>query len=149
MASISRPLPETIRIPVAGPRLRTRTALAGAIAVLVLASLWQVLQTSDATSTGFAIQRLERQREALQVQVHMLEAEVADLSSLNRLDREARDRLGLVPPPRTVHLDVDRPPPQRQALPTRYQPAPVDDRALEPRNEPWWKGVARALLPFY
>ncbi|HXF50584.1 MAG TPA: septum formation initiator family protein [Dehalococcoidia bacterium] len=149
MASISRPLPGIARIPVVGPRLRFRTVAAGAAALLVLASLWQVLQTSDATTTGFAIQRLERQREALQAEVHNLEADVAELSSLDRIDREARERLGLVPPARTVYLKLDRPVPERQGIPTRYQPAPVDDVAPEPPREPWWRGALRALLPFY
>jgi cell division protein FtsL len=149
VASISRPLPGTARIPIAGPRLRPRTVAGAALAVLVLASLWQVLQTSDATTTGFEIQRLERQRDALQAEVHSLEAEVADLSSLNRIDREARERLGLMPPARTVYLKVDRPLPERQGIPTRYQPAPVGDDALTPPSESWWRGVLRALLPFY
>ncbi len=149
MASISRPLPGTVRIPVVGPRLRPRTVAVAALATLVLASLWQVLQTSDATTTGFEIQRLERQREALQAEVHSLEADVAELSSLARIDREARERLGLVPPARTVYLDVEQPVPERQGIPTRYQPAPVDDLMGTTSREPWWRGALRALLPFY
>ncbi|HWQ29204.1 MAG TPA: septum formation initiator family protein [Dehalococcoidia bacterium] len=149
MASISRPLPGAARIPIVGPRVRLRTVGGAALAILVLASLWQVLQTSDATTTGFEIQRLERQRDTLQAQVHSLEAEVAELSSLSRIDREARDRLGLVPPARTVYLNVDQPVPERQGIPTRYQPAPVDDAALTPPPESWWRGMLRALLPFY
>lgn len=149
MASISRPLPGTARIPVVGPRLRPRTVAGAALATLVLASLWQVLQTSDATTTGFEIQRLERQREALQAEVHGLEADVAELSSLERIDREARERLGLVPPAQTVYLDVGRPVPERQGIPTRYQPAPVGDLPGETAREPWWRGALRALLPFY
>lgn len=149
MASISRPLPGIARFPIVGPRLRFRAVAAGAAAILVLASLWQVLQTSDATTTGFTIQRLERQRDALQAEVHGLEAEVAALSSLDRIDREARERLGLVPPARTMYLDLDRPVPDRQGIPTRYQPAPVDEAAPGPPRESWWRGVLRALLPFY
>lgn len=149
MASISRPLPGAARIPIIGPRFRPRTVAGASLAILVLASLWQVLQTSDATTTGFEIQRLERQRDTLQAQVHSLEAEVAELSSLSRIDREARDRLGLVPPARTVYLKVDQPVPERQGIPTRYQPAPVEDAALAPPPESWWRGMLRALLPFY
>ncbi len=147
MASITRPLPNAATQP--GHAFHARPVLVGAIAIIVAASLWQVLQTSDATTTGFAIPRLEQQKAELQAQVHELEAEVAGLSSLDRVDREARGRLGLTQPAETIYLRVDHPAPERQLMPTRYQPPPVDGQVEEIENEPWWRGLARAILPFY
>jgi cell division protein FtsL len=110
-----------------------------------LVGLWQVIQISDATTTGFNISRLERERLDWQASVRELEAEVAALTSLERVEREARERLGMVPAPQELHLEVNVPAPRQQLIPRRF----LDEEALpaEPAGS-WWEPLLR-LLPFY
>jgi cell division protein FtsL len=129
-----------------GFRLRSlRRILALALAAVVLLMLLQVIQSSGATSTSYNIRRLEQQRQDLSAQVHSLEAEVATLTSLDRVEREARDRLGMVPAENVLYLEVNVPPPQQQLIPRRFT-------ASEPSvNEPgtsWWQALLK-LLPFH
>jgi cell division protein FtsL len=129
-----------------GFRLRSlRRILALALAAVVLLMLLQVIQTSGATSTSYNIRRLEQQRQDLSAQVHSLEAEVATLTSLDRVEREARDRLGMVPAEKVLYMEVNVPPPQQQLIPRRFT-------ASEPTvNEPgtsWWQALLK-LLPFH
>ena len=122
--------------------LRRILALAiGAVAILVFL---QVIQTSDATSTGYTIRRLEQERLDSAAQVHRLEAEVASLTSLERVEREARGRLGMVPAEKVLYLDVDVPPPRQELIPQRFSPSGTDED--EPGTS-WWQALLN-LLPF-
>lgn len=122
-----------------------RWLLAGATAVLVAAALLQVNQFSRLTSTSYQINDLNAQRAARQAANHDLEAEVARLSSLARVEIEARLRLGLGPAERTLYVDVNQPAPDRQTLPTRFLPP---DRPPAARGSGGWLSFIRKLLPF-
>jgi cell division protein FtsL len=116
-----------------------------AFAVAALVGLWQVIQISDATTSGININRLEEKRLNLQASVHELEAEVAALTSLDRVEREARERLGMVPAQGQLHLEVNVPAPEQQLIPRRF----LDPETLSPEPaEPWWEPLLR-LLPFF
>jgi cell division protein FtsL len=114
----------------------------GAVAVL---GLLQVIQTSDATSTGYTIRRLEQERLDWSARVHRLEAEVATLASLERVEREARGRLGMAPAETALYLEVDVPPPSQQLVPRRFSASKPG--ADEP-GASWWQALLK-LLPFY
>lgn len=71
------------------------------------------------------MQRLEFERENLRARIYMLEAEVAALSSLDRTERAARDRLGMVPARNIVYVQVAEPVPEAPLLPRPIvEPAP-------------------------
>jgi len=134
--------------PFARPNYRTWSLpriLVLAFGAAALLGLLQVIQTSDATSTGYTINRLEQERLDWSAQVHRLEAEVATLTSLERVEREARDRLGMVPAENVLYLEVDVPPPQQQLLPRRFSAS--EPGAGEPGTS-WWQALLK-LLPFY
>jgi hypothetical protein len=105
-----------------GRTLTSKTSLAVAAALALGFAGLQVNQFSRVTTTGYAIGELERTRAEKLAEVHELEAEVAHLSSLARVDFEARTRLRMEPATRRLYIAVNQPPPQRQTLPTRYLP---------------------------
>lgn len=128
----------------ARPVQRGRLPLAVWLGVvgLALAALLPVLQTSDATSASGAARELERDRARLQAEVRLLASQVGELTALSRVERVARERLGLVPARPTVALSVDEPPPP-SVLPSRFLPAPTP---VLRDDLPWWQELFGALV---
>jgi cell division protein FtsL len=144
MAALHRPAlpaPRIFRKPRPG-----RLVVTGALALVVVAAGFQVNQFSRLTSTGYQIDELGSQRSERQAANHALEAEVAQLSSLARVDWEARTRLHLEPAQQTLYITVNHAVPDRQTLPTRFLPAEAPD-AGQAAN-PMWKRLLKAL-PFF
>jgi cell division protein FtsL len=134
--------------PVARPSSRPwslRRILALAFCAVALLGLLQVIQTSGATSTSYNIQHLEQERQDWSAQVHSLEAEVATLTSLDRVEREARDRLGMVPAEKVLYLQVDTSPPPQQLIPRRFS---ASKPGVDESGTSWWQALLK-LLPFY
>jgi cell division protein FtsL len=119
--------------------------IVGAFLVVACLGLLQVAQTSSATTTGYNLQRLEIERSATQAEVHQLEAEVAVLTSIDRIDREARGRLGMVPAGNTMTLEVHKQPPEQQLVPLRFL---TESRAPQVESSSWWQKLLN-LLPFF
>ena len=118
-------------------------------AIIVGVALLQVNQFSRLTSTGYQIESLKRERDLKLAENHKLEADVASLSSLARVDLVARTQLGFVPAPSRFYIEVNHPVPQRQELPTRFQPeAQPATPAASPSDAPWWQRAIGWLLPF-
>ena len=127
---------------------------AGAVAVI---GLLRVVQTSQVTTAGFAMQSLQQEKLELGTNVRQLEAEVASLSSLDRIEREAK-RLGLELPERVsyVSVNVARPATAEDLLPARFAPAQDDAPAGSaaggvdgsPEKSGWWQDLLN-LLPFH
>jgi hypothetical protein len=90
--------------------------------VVGIAALLPLLQNSIATSTGGNISRLEQEREDWRARLHEQEVHVAQLGSLDRIEREARARLKMTAPEEVIHLNVDAPPPAPRRLPSRFLP---------------------------
>jgi hypothetical protein len=134
--------------PFARPSFRLwslRRILALAFGAVALLGLLQVIQTSDATSTSYTIRRLEQDQRDWSAQVHSLEAEVATLASLERVGREARGRLGMVPAEKVLYLEVDVPPPRQQLLPRRFS---ASELSVDEPGTSWWQALLK-LLPFH
>jgi len=144
MAALHRPALPAPRILGKVRSGRLYLYLAGAL--LVLVALVQVNEFSRLTSTGYEVDALRRERDLQLAENHRLEAEVARLSSLARVDWEARTRLKMEPPKRRLYLEVNRPVPDEQSLPARFRPEEAP--AHSNRGEPWWERVARWLIPF-
>jgi type II secretory pathway pseudopilin PulG len=121
-------------------------ALLAAAALISAVGALQVNQLSNATVTSYQINELNRERAAKQAANHELEAEVAGLSSLARVDIEARLRLGLQPATRKLYINVNQPLPAEQGLPTRYMPR--DDAQPLPEAPSLWDTISE-LLPFF
>jgi cell division protein FtsL len=143
MAAIQRPatLPQPAR------RRRSGRLLAVcAVALLVAAAALQVNQFSAVTGTGYEIEELQRERAAKQALNHDLEAEVARLSSLARVEIEARLELGMVPPNEVRHISIVGAVPDHQTLPTRY--LPEGEPAAEESDDGSFLEHVLDLLPF-
>ncbi len=145
MAALHRsalPAPRLLR----GPRSNRWLGFAAAGLITIVAVL-QVNQFSRLTSTGYEIDSLRRQRTAMQAENHELAAEVASLSSLARVDWEARTRLMMEPATRRLYIEVNAVTPG-QSLPTRYLP-PAEQPADAPatNDESLWER-ALGVLPF-
>jgi cell division protein FtsL len=142
MAAIQRP---ALPIPLARSGFRSGRLLVLALALVVAGALLQVNQFSAVTGTGYDIEQLKRETAAKQAENHELEAEVASLSSLARVEIEARTRLQMDKPKTVRHMTVNGPVPGHQTLPTRFQPAfPV---GLPEPDLPFWRRLLD-LLPY-
>ncbi|HEY8172337.1 MAG TPA: septum formation initiator family protein [Dehalococcoidia bacterium] len=115
----------------------------------IVVAVLQINQFSRLTSTGYQIDELNRERATKQAANHDLEAEVAQLSSLARVDWEARTRLGMQPANRTLYIDVNAELPAHDSLPTRYAAPDGADAETKDTNaqQPLWKRALK-LLPF-
>jgi len=94
VAVLNRTLDRSEPKPATSLRLGPVLLIAG-LAIVIIALL-QIVQTSEATTTGFSIQSLKQEKLELESAVRGVEAEVAALSSIERVEREAA-RLGLAP----------------------------------------------------
>jgi cell division protein FtsL len=103
-----------------------------------------VVQSSGLAHTGQTLQRLERERVDAQARVHQLEAEVAALSSQDRIEQAARDRLGMTPPRKIEYVEVGVAAPQGPLLP---RPVVAPQSGTE-RSSPWWRSALRAIRLF-
>lgn len=147
MAALQRPaLPAPRIFGKARPQTRA-LVIAGAALLVVMAAAFQVNIFSRMASTSYEINALERQHATLQAENRELEAEVAALSSLARVDWEARTRLKMEPPKKTVRVEVNQPVPDRHSLPTRFLPPDVAQPAAAPQGSSWIAWL-RELLPF-
>lgn len=130
------------------PRSENRlwSALGVLLAVAVLGAGLVLASTSFVASTGYNLDRLQARKAYLEGQTQELEAEVASLRSLERIEREARSRLKMVNATSYVYVTVDAVPEHptvllKRALNTR-QPAP----ATPERH--WWEVLSLVFAPF-
>jgi cell division protein FtsL len=104
-------------------------------------ALIQVFQSSNFTHTGQTLQGLQQQQTDLNANIHDLEAEVAALSSLDRTERAARDRLGMVPARNLTYLSVNVPAPDEVLV-----PRPIIQPTPQPSDtQPWWEAPLKIL----
>jgi len=144
----------------AAPKLKTESRrlhlmplLIVAASVVVVLGLLRVVQTSQATTASFAMQSLQQEKLELETSVKQLEAEVATLSSLERIEREAT-RLGLELPLRVSYASVNVAwsATAEDLLPVRFAPV-EEDAALanvdgSPGEAAWWQYLLKSF-PFY
>ena len=114
--------------------------------LMLAAALFQVNQFSHLTSTSYAIDALNRQRATKQAENHQLEAQIATLSSLARVEWVARTQDHLAPPESKLYIAINGPVPDRQTLPTRFLPAEHDVAASS--GTPLWKRILNLVPGF-
>lgn len=109
-----RPATRAVRIP-GFSVLIAAAAVAGA-------ALMPVVQSSNTTTAGYEIRKLEIRKADLQAAIYNRQTEIAHLGSLERIEQEARGRLGMVPADRSVIVTVAEPAPERRQVPARFLP---------------------------
>ncbi|BAS27713.1 cell division protein FtsL [Limnochorda pilosa] len=120
-------------------RLAPRARLTG-LAACVLFLAWQcVAQQAAIVDLSYRVDRLRAEQHAVEQQILRLSVEKARLASLARVERVARQELGMVEPGqvRVVRLSPAGPEGTR---------APVMAR-IPPEERPWWERVLARLLP--
>ena len=122
--------------------------VAGVIVVVV--ALLQLMQSSEAVTSSFAIQGLGSERLELRTRVSQLEAEIAALASLSRVEREAQERLGLEPAAgqQSGQVNVPWPAANQQMLPTRFAASEAAAAEAPADESGWWRDLLD-FLPFY
>ena len=119
-----------------------RRAIIVTLTLAVIIALLQVLQSSSFAHTGHQLQRLDAQKTQMQAEMHTLEAEVAALASLDRTERAARDRLGMVPARNIQYVSVSVEAPADPLLP---RPLLNNAKQVQTPSEPWWRSLYEAL----
>ena len=147
MATLDRLAPPpTSVLPRGGATWSPRRAIAAAVILAAAIAALQVFQLSGFANTGETMQRLERERVDTAARVSSLEAEVAALSSLDRTERAARERLGMVPAKQIIHLQVGVPAPEGPLLPAFQSKAvPAADQA---EQQSFWRRLLEAIPLF-
>ena len=133
------PAPRAKGRPLAMPVILTITLVA-----LGLAAFLPLLQKSQVVNINYSIRQLERQRNDWEARSHELEAEIASLAALDRIEKEARERLNMQAPEQTLYLGVDVAAPESHPIPNRFLP-PKQETAKEQQS--WWQSLL-GLLPF-
>lgn len=125
MMSVARPL--VINRRRVEEHLLNLPMLAGFVLALVsLLSLLYLSQTSSVAITGYDVQELAAQKELWQLRNDQLRLQIAEAQSVDRIEREARLRLGMGPPERVVFVRQ----PATQKRPASPRPDDDLDRAL-------------------
>jgi len=145
MAAINQSFGHARRgLPLRMPSAEPNWWVLGALALLGASAMLPVLQNSAATSSGFQIQSAQAEQVKINGDIRLLESEVAQLTSLARIQRRAGE-IGLGPGDNPYFVNVDQPGPAPAKIPSEYLPAPAPTRS-EP--EPWWRSLfSRVPLP--
>lgn len=134
--SAVRPMSE--RWGVARRRVSRMMLASFALLALAVVGLVQVLQTTQVAATGYEVRALEREQENLDADIRLLEAQIAASSNLDRIQKDATTRLGMVRAEQKIRVAQDVPAPAIVPLPRRYVPAQVHE---DPPPVAWWERV--------
>ena len=107
-----------------------------ALAILGMASLLLVVQSSGITSAAYEVLQLERIRDDWVRANYQLESDAASLQSLARVEAEAVGRLKMVPPDRPLFIQVTGSPSQPPG-PMAPGPGVGDVRPAASVAAPW------------
>lgn len=108
------------------------------IAILVsLAAIIWLSQTSTLVSLGYETENLDKQEVLLDRQATQLQAQISQYEDLNRIEDEAKTKLGMVPAQKKVYVKV----PANQL---EESPQTSSNSKLAPVND-WWRELLEML----
>lgn len=123
------------------PRRQNLTTLPNASAAVIgMTSLMLLVQVSGVASMAYEVQRLEDLRNYWQETNYRVEADIAGLQSLSRVENDAINGLKMVMPKEVIPVTVARPAPSRPAVAEAVRteiarPAPAS-------SGPWYQEFA-------
>ncbi|MDA0302351.1 MAG: cell division protein FtsL, partial [Chloroflexi bacterium] len=123
-------------------RISRFTVASFALLAVGVVGLVQVLQTTHVAATGYEVRALEREQQNLDADIRLLEAQIAASSNLDRIQKDATTRLGMVRPEQRVRVATDVPSPAIVPLPRRYVPA---QEFQEPPGVAWWERMLEVI----
>jgi len=110
------------------------------ILIAILISLGAIIwlsQTSTLVSLGYETENLDKQEVLLDRQATQLQAQIAQYEDLNRVENEAKTKLGMVPAKNKVYVKI----PANQVEDT---PETSSNSLLAPVND-WWRELVEML----
>lgn len=122
---------------------RMSRALLLVLAMMALLPPAYLLQTGGALSTGYEIQKLERERAIWGNRNQQLEAEIARARSLIWVEHEAVHRLGMRRPDSQLIVRMDSVPPARETRILRRGAEPLPAQPLQ--EGPSWSDALNAV----
>lgn len=128
----------------ASRRYSAMVVIAAAVVVMIAATV-PLVQDSGATARGYDLRDMERTRDDWQARVHGLESDLAELGSLDRIEREATRRLGMVVPETTIYIETSVSGPADVSAPSYLVPAA--DAGEPAGSRPWWERLLETVLP--
>ena len=134
--SAARPMPDGWGV--TRRRISRFTIASFALLTVAVVGLVQVLQTTHVAATGYEVRALEREQQDLDADIRSLEAQIASSSNLDRIQKDAMTRLGMVRPAQSVRVSEDVAAPALVPLPRRYVPT---QEHLDPPAIAWWERV--------
>jgi hypothetical protein len=122
--------------------LRPEMLALATIIAISLTSLLYLTQASNVAATGYDITYAEDRRAKLDRELQILKVNAARLQSLNRLETDATNKMGMVPAPLPDYLTATAPPVDVEAA-----LAAAEREAL--RMPATWQDRLAALLPLH
>jgi hypothetical protein len=113
----------------------------GFVVAATISAMLPVLQNATTTSRGFEVQALQAKQVRLEGEIELIEADVARLSSLARIQKRAAE-IGLAPASSPIYIDVDVAGPAPAKIPAEFLPPPAAQ--IEP-TEGWLSSLLRWL----
>lgn len=107
------------------PRLGARGWMIAGAALVAVSAMLPVFLNSVLTSRGLDLQDLHAERDALRAEMRELEADVARLTSIERVERRARE-IGLLPGARPIYVTIEEAGPAPPNVPAEYLPDPSE-----------------------
>ena len=137
MAAINHPLGRARRLPLRSPLGQPNWWVLSGALVAGIGAMLPVLQNSTATTQGYGAQRYQAETARLNGEISVLETDVAQLTSLARIQRRATE-LGLGPSENRIYVTVDEPGPAPAKIPSEYLPKATQKRDAP---APWWNSL--------
>lgn len=126
--------------------LRPNIGVLLALVVLAAAAAFPVFVRSNASMRGQEMQRLTLEQSLLTGEIRQLEADLAELASVDRVLRDALS-LGMVPAEDNLYVRVDVVPPADLEVPFAFRPEETTTEQTIPGEQPWWRDLLDSL-PF-
>ncbi len=138
MAAINHPYGGARRgLPVRTPFGTLNWWVLSAVLIAGLSAMLPVLQNSVATSEGFRAQSSQAEETRLNGEISLLEADVAQLTSLSRIQRRAEE-MGLGPSADPIFVHVDEAGPAPAKIPSENLPVATAEPV---KPEAWWRSL--------
>jgi hypothetical protein len=116
-----------------------------ALLLLAGAAAFPVFVRSDASSRGQEMQQLTLERGLITGEIRQLEADLAELASVDRIRRDALS-LGMTPADDDLYVQVEVPAPADLEVPFAFRPE-QEEPAPVVEDQSWWRDLLDSL-PF-
>ena len=132
------------------PRRSPLAAMLVAVVFVTSAALLPVVQSSTATELGYEMRQLEQRRSDIEADIQTAQTEIATLGSRERIIREARENLKMLPPEeipagKLLSVNVRQAGPDSRVLPARYLP-PEPAVTPAPAKSSWLNRLRAAFV---